>query len=76
MIGHVYIIRNTVNAKVYVGKTTRNPAKRFEEHCSEYSQCLAIGRAIKKYGKDSFSMGIVFETESREELNFPFFRGK
>lgn len=30
--GYVYIIRNKVNDKVYIGQTTQEPGKRFKSH--------------------------------------------
>ena len=49
----IYKLTNTVNGKAYVGLTTKTVEERFKEHCnSKY----VIGKAIRKYGKDSFTV--------------------
>jgi group I intron endonuclease len=59
----IYIIRNLANGKVYVGQS-----KRFETRISQHfrssrnENCpYPIGRAIRKYGKQSFSVEIIEE---------------
>ena len=70
MPGHVYLIKNTVNSKVYVGQTIRGSLEtRFIEHCAKTSGCLAMSNAIKKYGRDNFIIESVFRSDSLEELN-------
>ena len=54
----MYKIINDKNDKKYIGITT-DPARRLREHFKKNSGCLALGRAIKKYGKDSFSMVVL-----------------
>lgn len=57
----IYIIRNTVNDKVYVGQSI-NPVKRFMEHIQESKKDRrgsAICGAIRKYGVDKFYMEIL-----------------
>lgn len=63
--GVVYCIENMLNHKKYIGITTRKVSKRFEEHCQADS---VIGRAIRKYGKDNFTVKIISEANDREEL--------
>lgn len=57
---YLYKIVNTVNEKVYIGITYR-PKDRLREHFSKSSTCRKLSRAIKKYGKDKFSMVILCE---------------
>ncbi len=64
--GTVYKLTNTVNGKIYIGQTRRPLYKRFNEHCCANS---AIGRAIRKYGKDKFTKEIIAVCESKEELD-------
>lgn len=52
--GYVYIIRNKVNDKVYIGQTTQEPGRRFKDHLKNNSKCTKLARAIKKYGKENF----------------------
>lgn len=55
-LGWIYIIRNTVNSKVYVGQTSMNIKVRFQDHLSaaRHGKDYVIGKAIRKYGEDKF----------------------
>jgi group I intron endonuclease len=58
MIGHVYLIRNLINGKGYIGKTHVPVAQRFLRHkqaARSGSKCL-LHKAIMKYGESSFSI--------------------
>ena len=49
----IYIIKNDINTKVYIGQSL-NSEKRFNEHCKgDYNNSL-IDKAIQKYGKQHF----------------------
>ena len=57
----IYIIRNLINGKCYVGKTQGNIKKRVMEHLNGYSPgCRAIHNAIKKYGIENFAWEILY----------------
>ena len=60
MIGFIYIIRNTVNNKVYIGQTRTSIKQRWSEHIrhAKYGN-YPINRAIKKYGIDKFYIEIL-----------------
>jgi group I intron endonuclease len=73
MFGLVYKITNTINGKIYVGKTTK-------ELCWYFDQTLrralwgindkpAICSAIRKHGKDAFIIHQIASAETEEELN-------
>lgn len=64
--GYIYLITNTSNNKMYVGQTIRSVSKRFEEHCKADSY---IGSAIRKYGKDKFTLNIIDYATNEQELN-------
>jgi len=72
----VYLIRNRVNGKVYVGKTERRQAPdkslawRWRTHCrvAERGGSAMLHRAIRKYGAASFSAEVICETADRFEL--------
>ncbi len=66
---YIYKITNKVNGKEYIGQTTSTITKRWREHCVPDSPCLNIGRAIQKYGKENFTIDVIAEAESIEELN-------
>lgn len=55
MNGFIYIIRNTINNKVYIGQTKVSVDTRWKEHLrhARYGQQL-INRAMRKYGIDKF----------------------
>ena len=49
----IYIIKNNINTKVYIGQSI-NSEKRFKAHCKgDYDNSL-IDKAIQKYGKEHF----------------------
>ena len=56
----IYLIKNKVNNKRYVGATIRSPKERFREHLklSELDQYKnrILYMAIRKYGKDNFEL--------------------
>lgn len=58
MIGHIYLIVNNINGKLYVGKTYTTLEKRFKEHVNdskkEKNKNRPLYRAINKYGYDNF----------------------
>lgn len=55
MNGFIYIIRNTVNNKVYIGQTRTSVEQRWKEHLrhAPYGDQI-INRAMNKYGVDRF----------------------
>lgn len=55
MNGFIYIIRNTINNKVYIGQTRTSVRQRWREHLrhAQYGEQV-INRAMKKYGVDKF----------------------
>lgn len=55
MNGFIYIIKNTINSKVYIGQTRTSVDQRWKEHLrhAQYGSQI-INRAMKKYGVDKF----------------------
>lgn len=55
MNGFIYIIRNTVNSKVYIGQTKTSVEQRWREHLrhAQYGSQV-INKAMKKYGVNKF----------------------
>ena len=55
MNGFIYIIKNTINNKVYIGQTRVSVEQRWKEHLrhAQYGEQV-INRAMKKYGIDKF----------------------
>ena len=68
MIGYIYCIKNTVNNKLYVGKTLSNLQKRFNEHCrdsrKQHREHRPLYSAMKKYGEDEFSIHLLEEVDA------------
>lgn len=51
----IYIIKNIVNDKVYIGQTFRNLNKRWNEHLSDKKGCCRkLFNAFNKYGRNNF----------------------
>ncbi|MGH9864501.1 MAG: NUMOD3 domain-containing DNA-binding protein [Candidatus Acidiferrales bacterium] len=63
MIGYVYLTKNTVNGRLYVGS---HAASEFDQ--KYYGSGTLIRRALKKHGKRNFKRKILYRADSREEL--------
>lgn len=64
-IGSIYVLYNTQNDKVYIGKTIQNYTKRWYRH-----KCNAslgwdgfLYNAIRKYGWDAFEKYVIYQTD-------------
>lgn len=68
--GRIYIIKNKINDKVYVGQTSVSLKLRFQNHLSaaRKGKDYVIGKAIRKYGEKNFYIELLEEC-SIEELN-------
>lgn len=68
--GRIYIIRNKINDKVYIGQTKVSLKLRFQNHLSaaRRGKDYVIGKAIRKYGEDKFYIELLEEC-TIEELN-------
>ena len=68
--GRIYIIRNTINSKVYIGQTKVSLKLRFQNHLSaaRNGKDYIIGKAIRKYGEENFYIELLEEC-TIEELN-------
>lgn len=61
MNGEIYIIKNDINDKVYIGQTTQGSEVRFKQHIKllKSNEKQLIHKAIKKYGKEHFYFEIL-----------------
>lgn len=73
MFGTIYKITNSVNDKVYIGKSTRPIIDRFKRHINDAyknpESAYHLQRAIRKYGSDKFSIVQIDSANTRSELN-------
>ena len=71
--GSIYIIRNTVNDKVYIGQTTMTVHERFLSHLKpsvhKTRGTYKLYNAMIKYGKDKFYYETLEENVPVEELD-------
>ena len=60
-VGHIYIVRNKVNGKTYVGQTLGPIKLRWRRHCAAAFKggCTLLHRAIRKYGAKNFTLRLV-----------------
>ena len=69
-MAYIYLITNTINDKVYVGKTEESIEHRFKEHIcdSRKERCKdrPLYRAINKYGVENFKIELIEETDTPE----------
>lgn len=64
--GVIYLITCLLNGKKYVGQTTRSVEIRFREHKRKDSP---LGNAIQKYGAKNFTIKILEECKTKQQLN-------
>lgn len=67
---YIYIIKNTVSNKCYVGQTIQPVKERVKQHFKKSAKsCPALAAAIRKYGPDNFSVEVIAEADSQDKLN-------
>ena len=64
---HVYMIINKINNKKYIGFTSLEIDKRFNQHMTGQGNARLLYNAVKKYGKDNFSVELI---ESNSDMNY------
>ena len=73
-MAYVYKIINTLNNKMYIVITTRDPKIRFEEHKRRafqknyYGYNYPIYNAIRKYGIENFIFEVIYKTDNEIEI--------
>jgi group I intron endonuclease len=66
--GQIYVITNLLNNKKYVGLTTKSLEERFLAHQERATkEKSVIQKAIKKYGKDNFTIERLDQASSKED---------
>lgn len=64
--GVIYVITNLLTGMKYVGQTTRSLKERFGEHMKAKTH---LGNAIRHYGVENFTVEIIEECETLDQLN-------
>jgi len=68
---YIYSLKSSKCNKQYIGITT-NPEKRFRAHMNtenkKWKTLTKCGKAVKRYGANTFSMRILGETFDRNEI--------
>lgn len=71
--GYIYIIKNKINNKVYIGKTKRSVEIRWKQHINSINrksmQNIHLYRAMNKYGVDKFYVETLKHITSNSEEN-------
>jgi group I intron endonuclease len=67
----IYLITNLVNNKQYIGQTIQSIEKRWQRHCwkSTSKNSMPVCKAIAKYGKENFTIEMLCDCSSQEELD-------
>lgn len=68
--GLIYLVKNKINSKCYIGQTIRTFEERKKQHIQSPQINSAIDRAIKKYGSMNFEWSIVCKDDTQNKLNF------
>lgn len=63
----VYKYTNTINGKVYIGRTSQSIKARAGKNGSNYMDCRKFGEAIKQFGFDKFKCEVLAECSSLED---------
>ena len=70
-MAYIYIIKNDINDKVYIGKTRKSIQSRFSEHLynarNNRNNGSSIYKAMRKYGAQHFHVEMIEETDFPEE---------
>jgi group I intron endonuclease len=61
-MGFIYLIRNKVNDKKYIGLTKRTPEVRWKGHKTQIKHgrgCPILRQAVQKYGWEAFEFSVL-----------------
>lgn len=68
----IYMAKNIVNGKAYIGQTIRSLSDRMSKHfydAFQRTEDYYFYRALRKYGKESFVWGVICECKTQKELD-------
>lgn len=69
----IYLHRNAVNGKVYIGQTKTTLAQRNQHDSNDYKGCGSFQNAIEKYSWDKFSYIILENAQKYCTLSNNYF---
>jgi group I intron endonuclease len=71
MYGVIYKVTNKVNGKFYIGQTKMRLGSRWSKHKQDAREGKGwvLASAIRKYGVESFSIEVLEQCNSKDELN-------
>lgn len=58
-IGKIYIIKNKINNRVYIGKTIQDIKNRWYAHLDKWSNCTKLKSAMNELGRENFYIEIL-----------------
>jgi group I intron endonuclease len=70
--GIIYLVRNKINGKVYVGQSIKPLSIRWTQHVSDAKHntgCKLIARAIRKYKREAFEVSVLASGVQGPELD-------
>ncbi len=68
--GFIYMTRNNINGKLYIGQHTRTMNPKDIDDSWYLGSGDALHMAIAKYGEENFTREIIYECESKPELDY------
>lgn len=66
----IYMHKNKINGKMYIGQTCQNPKYRWKKDGSGYKECPNFWKAIQEEGWNNFEHIILKEKLTLEEANY------
>lgn len=66
--GLIYLIKNKINNRIYIGQTTRSFIDRIQDHKRGFSNSY-LQNSFNKYGWDNFEFSIIDTATTLDELN-------
>ena len=67
--GKIYKYTNLINGKVYIGQTRQKLELRDKKHLKQLNDNTYFHRALKKYGRNNFSLEVVEDNIPLSQLN-------
>jgi hypothetical protein len=68
-VGSIYMIKNNINNKVYIGKTTASFEQRYHGKWWQNTHNKHLKKSAKKHGHENFTVSILKEFDNIEDLN-------